>query len=70
MNSYNNHYHTLFIGTKLKLLPFNKQVETYLFCIELINYDTFLTKSNFFLKLSLNYDGDNDVISKGSDGIL
>lgn len=28
LDSYKNHYHTLFSRTKLKLLPFDKQVET------------------------------------------
>lgn len=65
LDFYKNHYHTLFIGTKLKLFPFNKQFK--IRADQLGHTSLHKTKPIIF-KGSRNYDGDNDAISKGSIG--
>lgn len=69
MDFYKNHYHTF--RTRLKLLLFNEQVETTFYVSYRVDQlrHAFLNKTNHFLKLSVNYDGDNDAISKGSIGL-
>lgn len=60
-----------FVRTKLKLLPFNEQVETTFYVSYRVDqlWHAFLNKTNQFLKLPVNYDGDNDALSKGSIGL-